>query len=70
MIIHYMYYVKKEEALPTETGLIRIPSSLCASSGLSQIFLDNTFESQSVLTKVVRPVPEAPVYLYIVSLLF
>lgn len=37
-----------------------IPSSLCASSGLSQIFFDKTLESQSVFTNVVRPVPDAP----------
>jgi hypothetical protein len=39
-----------------------IPSSLCASSGLSHTFFGNTLESQSVLTKVVRPVPDAPVF--------
>lgn len=47
--------------LPTDTGLIVIPSSLCASSGLSQTFFANTLELHNVLTKVVRPVPEAPV---------
>lgn len=47
-------------SLPTETGLILMPASLWASSALSEIFLGRTPESQRVLTKVVRPVPEAP----------
>ena len=46
--------------LPTLTGLIRIPSSICAPSGLSATLWANTSDSQRVLTKVVRPVPEAP----------
>jgi len=46
--------------LPTLTGLIRIPSSICAPSGLSETLWANTSDSQRVLTKVVRPVPEAP----------
>ena len=46
--------------LPTLTGLIRIPSSICAHSGLSETLWANTSDSQRVLTKVVRPVPEAP----------
>lgn len=48
--------------LPTETGLILIPSSLCASSGLSDSFFARTWSSQRVFTKVVRPVPEAPIH--------
>ena len=46
--------------LPTLTGLIRIPSSTCAPSGSSETLWANTSDSQRVLTKVVRPVPEAP----------
>lgn len=46
---------------PTLAGLILIPSSTCADSGLSQILWERTSASQSVFTKVVRPVPEAPV---------
>lgn len=46
--------------LPTLTGLIFIPSSMCAVSGLSHILWDRTSDSQRVLTKVVRPVPDAP----------
>lgn len=51
---------KKKKNLPTATGLMLIPSSLCASSGLSHSFFTRTRSSQRVLTKVVRPVPEAP----------
>lgn len=53
---------KQKKNLPTETGLILIPSSLCASSGLSDSFFARTLSSQRVLTKVVRPVPEAPIF--------
>lgn len=41
--------------------MILIPSSTCAVSGLSEILWTKTSCSQRVLTKVVRPVPEAPV---------
>src|ERR1700676_2972408 len=37
-----------------------MPSSTCAVSGLSEILWAKTSDSQSVFTKVVRPVPEAP----------
>ena len=37
-----------------------MPSSTCAVSGLSDILCESTPDSQRVLTKVVRPVPEAP----------
>lgn len=50
--------------LPTFTGLILIPSSTCAVPGLSEILWARTSDSHSVLTKVVRPVPEAPVEMY------
>ena len=45
---------------PTLTGLMRIPSSTWAVSGESEILCAKTSDSQSVLTKVVRPVPEEP----------
>jgi hypothetical protein len=48
--------------LPTVTGLMRIPSSLCSSSGLSHNFFDKTSLPQRVLTKVVRPVPDVPIF--------
>lgn len=41
-------------------GLILIPSSMCAVSGLSDILCARTSDSQRVFTKVVRPVPDAP----------
>lgn len=50
--------------LPTFTGLILIPSSTCAVPGLSEILWARTSDSHSVLTKVVRPVPEAPVEMH------
>lgn len=40
-----------------------MPSSLCASSGLSDSFFERTWASQRVFTKVVRPVPEAPIFI-------
>lgn len=46
--------------VPTLTGLILIPSSVCAVSGLSQTLCCKTSDSQRVFTNVVRPVPEAP----------
>jgi hypothetical protein len=42
------------------TGLILMPSSTCAVSGSSEILWAKTSDSQRVLTKVVRPVPDAP----------
>lgn len=39
-----------------------MPSSMCASSGLSHILVVKTFEPHNVLTNVVRPVPEAPIW--------
>lgn len=38
-----------------------MPSSRCADSGLSQNLWGNKLLSHSVLTNVVRPVPEAPI---------
>ena len=49
--------------IPTLTGLIRMPSSTWAVSALSAILWDKTSDSQRVFTKVVRPVPDAPVCL-------
>src|SRR5258708_24794770 len=46
--------------VPTLTGLIRIPSSTWAVSGESETLWAKTSDSQRVLTKVVRPVPEEP----------
>lgn len=46
--------------VPTLTGLILIPSSTCAVSGLSQTLCCRTSDSHRVFTNVVRPVPEAP----------
>lgn len=37
-----------------------MPSSIWAVSGLSEILCGRTSDSQRVLTKVVRPVPDAP----------
>jgi len=37
-----------------------MPSSMCAVLGLSEILWDRTSDSQSVFTKVVRLVSEAP----------
>ena len=45
---------------PTLTGLILIPSSTCAVSGLSEFLRGNTPDSHKVLTKVVLPDPEEP----------
>ena len=45
---------------PTFTGLMRIPSSTCAVSALSDSLWVKTSDSHNVLTKVVRPVPDAP----------
>ena len=45
---------------PTVTGLILMPSSMCAVSGLSQTLCGRISDSQSVFTNVVRPVPDAP----------
>jgi hypothetical protein len=45
---------------PTLTGLIRMPSSTWAVSGESETLCARTSDSQRVLTKVVRPVPEEP----------
>ena len=47
--------------LPTLTGLILMPSSMWAMSGLSETLWARTSLSQSVFTNVVRPVPDAPV---------
>lgn len=52
---------RKHSAIsPTFTGLMRMPSSMCAVSELSANLCGRTSESQSVFTNVVRPVPEAP----------
>lgn len=45
---------------PTLTGLILMPSSWCAISGATGALCSMTGDSQSVLTKVVRPVPLWP----------
>lgn len=45
---------------PMLTGLILMPSSTWAVSGLSLTLCSSTPVSHSVLTNVVRPVPEAP----------
>jgi hypothetical protein len=41
-------------------GWILTPSSTCATVGSSDSLCSRTFLPQRVLTKVVRPVPEAP----------
>ena len=48
--------------IPTVAGLILIGCSICAVSGGSFSLCCNTSASQRVLTKVVRPVPDAPVH--------
>ena len=53
-----LYYLNKKK--PTVTGLIRMPSSLCAVSGESRIFVTNILLLHSVFTKVERPIPDAP----------
>ena len=52
--------INEDKGSPTLTGLILMPSSTCAVSGSSEILWAKTSDSQRVLTKVVRPVPEAP----------
>lgn len=46
--------------VPTVTGLMRIPVSMCACSGGTRCLCSRTGCSQSVLTKVVLPVPDWP----------
>jgi hypothetical protein len=58
----YVHLMVRRYDLPTLTGLILMASSACAVSGLSDILCANTSDSHSVLTKVVRPVPDAPVF--------
>lgn len=48
------------EYQPTVIGLILTPSSICALSGSSESLLCSTRFPHRVLTKVVRPVPDAP----------
>ena len=45
---------------PTLAGFILIPASIWASSGFSMALCLRTSDSHNVFTKVVRPVPEAP----------
>lgn len=46
--------------VPTVTGFMRIPVSMCACSGGTRCWCSRTGCSHSVLTKVVLPVPDWP----------
>ena len=55
-----LVFIARLSHAPTFTGLMRMFCSTCAVAGSSETLCASTSDSQSVFTKVVRPVPEAP----------